>query len=282
MNTQQPPSPVPGTTSVPAFNVPPPRSIGAVNWLGMWELYLKEVRRFWKVILQTIAAPAITSLMFLLVMKYAFGTNTGDVAGYPFADFLVPGLVIMAMLQNAFANTSTSILGGKVQGNIVDVLMPPISAMELVLAWVLGGVTRGLAVGAFTLVAMVPFAGLHIHNPAWILFHAVSGCMIMATMGVMGSIWADKFDHIAAVTNFVVTPLTFLSGTFYTIDRLPGWAQHFAHFNPFFYNIDGFRYGFLGHHAPSQGTGFVVLTVLNIVLLAACYRMVKSGYKLRA
>lgn len=282
MNTEIAPGmPSAAVKAAPRFDIPAPRQIGAVNWRGMWELYLKEVRRFWKVIFQTIAAPAITSLMFLLVMKYAFGRGATEVAGYPFADFLAPGLVIMAMLQNAFANTSTSILGGKVQGNIVDVLMPPLSALELVIAWVAGGATRGVVVGIATLASMIPFAGVHIHSVPLILFHGISGCMIMSALGVIGAIWAEKFDHMAAFTNFVVTPLTFLSGTFYTIDRLPEWAQHLARFNPFFYNIDGFRHGFLGHQSASQSLGIIVLTGLNVVLMASCYGIVKSGYKLK-
>ncbi|TAL03426.1 MAG: multidrug ABC transporter permease [Rhodospirillaceae bacterium] len=266
----------------PAFDVPPPRTIGSVNWRGMWELYLKEVRRFRKVILQTIAAPAITGLMFLLVMKYAYGRNTALVAGYPFADFLVPGLVIMAMVQNAFANSSTSILGAKVQGNIVDVLMPPLSALELTIGWTLGGVTRGAVVGTATLVTMSPFADLHVYNLGLILFHGLAGCLMMSTVGVLSGIWAEKFDHMAAVSNFIVTPLTFLSGTFYTIDRLPQWAQQLARFNPFFYNIDGFRHGFLGHESSDPATGIAVITVVNAMLLIWCYRVVKSGYKLKA
>jgi ABC-2 type transport system permease protein len=248
----------------------------------MWELYLKEVRRFWKVGVQTLAAPVITSLMFLLVMVFAFGRAGTIVAGYPFAEFLVPGLVIMTMIQNAFANTSSSILGAKMQGNIVDVLMPPLSAGELTLAWIMGGLTRGLAVGFVSTVVMGLLAHLHIHSIGMILFHAVAGCLFMSAAGVMTAIWADKFDHMAAVTNFVVTPLTFLSGTFYTIDRLPSWAQAVARYNPFFYNIDGFRYGFLGQEPSQPGTGIVVLLVLDAVLLGSCYAMIKSGYKLKA
>jgi ABC-2 type transport system permease protein len=215
-------------------------------------------------------------------MTYAFGRNTAQVIGYPFADFLAPGLIIMSMLQNAFANTSASILGGKIQGNIVDVLMPPLSAIELVIGWVAGGVTRGIIVGLATALAMTPFADLHLYSLPLILFHAVAGCTVMAALGVIGSLWAEKFDHMAAFTNFVVTPLTFLSGTFYTIDRLPAWAQHLARFNPFFYNIDGFRHGFLGHESAVEGTGVVVLLGLNAVLLLLCYALVKRGYRLKA
>lgn len=263
------------------FSVPPPRSMGAVNWRGMWELYLKEVRRFWKVVVQTVLAPIITSLMFLLVMVFAFARNGITVSGYPFAEFLIPGLIIMTMIQNAFANTSSSILVAKVQGNIVDVLMPPLSAVELTVAWILGGATRGIVVGTVCIPVMGLFAEIHVHNVWLIVFHGVAGSIFMSAIGVLGAIWAEKFDHMAAVTNFVVTPLTFLSGTFYTIDRLPEWAQVIAHYNPFFYNIDGFRYGFLGHDTSSPWLGVAVMLVLNIVVVAWTYGMIRSGYKLK-
>jgi ABC-2 type transport system permease protein len=224
----------------------------------------------------------ITNLMFLLVMVFAFGRGGTFVAGYPFEDFLVPGLMIMTMIQNAFANTSSSILVAKVQGNIVDVLMPPLSAMELTVAWTLGGVTRGLVVGVVSLATMSVIAHLHLHSVGLIAFHAVAGCLLMSIAGVIAAIWADKFDHMAAVNNFIVTPLTFLSGTFYTIDRLPGWAQGLAHYNPFFYNIDGFRNGFLGHTSGSPLTGILVLTVLDVVGLVVTYLLIRSGYKLKA
>jgi ABC-2 type transport system permease protein len=283
MNTHPAPiRPATPSASPVAFEVPHPREIAGVNWRGMGELYMKEVRRFWKVGVQTVAAPVITSLMFLLVMVFAFGRDGMSVAGYRFADFLVPGLIIMTMIQNAFANTSSSILVSKVQGNIVDVLMPPLSAFELTVAWTLGGMTRGLVVGLVAFATMAFFAQIHIHSVPMILFHAIAGSLFMSTVGVLAAIWADKFDHMAAVTNFIVTPLTFLSGTFYTIDRLPGWAQFVAHYNPFFYNIDGFRYGFLGQEPSQPVLGVVVLTGLNAVLLIWCYLMIRSGYKLKA
>ena len=264
------------------FSIPLPRTIGAVNWRGTRELYLKEVRRFWKVVFQTVAAPVMTTLMFLLMMVFAFGRGSTQIVGYPFEDFLAPGLIIMTMIQNAFANTSSSILVSKVQGNIVDVLMPPLSALELTIAWTLGGVTRGLVVGVACALSMMFFAHLHLHNIWMVLFHAIFGCLFMSMVGILAAVWADKFDHMAAVTNFVVTPLTFLSGTFYTIDRLPPWAQFLAHYNPFFYNIDGFRYGILGHETSRPLTGIAVLVGVNAVMFVWTYRMIKSGYKLKA
>ncbi|MGE4064068.1 MAG: ABC transporter permease [Rhodospirillaceae bacterium] len=268
-------------TDTTSFTAPLPRHMGTVNWRGMWELYLKEVRRFWKVVFQTVAAPVITSLMFLLVMVFAFGRG-GVVHGVPFGDFLVPGLVIMTMIQNAFANTSSSILVSKVQGNIVDVLMPPLSALELTVAWTLGGITRGLAVGIVCAAVMSVFADLHVHNAWLIAFHAIAGSLLMSVIGILAGVWAEKFDHMAVVTNFVVTPLTFLSGTFYTVDRLPPWAQFAAHYNPFFYNIDGFRYGFLGQPGTNPATGVIVLSLLCAVGLGCTYAMIRSGYKLKS
>ncbi len=264
------------------FSIPQPRRMGAVNWRGMWGLYLKEVRRFWKVFVQTVAAPVITSLMFLLVMVFAYGRADTIVSGYPFEDFLVPGLIIMTMIQNAFANTSSSILVAKVQGNIVDVLMPPLSPSELTIAWIMGGVTRGIAVGIVSATVMAIIAHIHIHDVGLIVFHALAGCILMSWVGIMAAVWAEKFDHMAAVTNFIVTPLTFLSGTFYTIDKLPTWAQTLAHYNPFFYNIDGFRHGFLGTGPDEPLTGILVLTGLNVVGVIATYLMVRSGYRLKA
>ena len=269
------------TSSEINFTIPHPRTMGAVNWLGGWELYLKEVRRFWKVLFQTVFAPVITSMMFLLVMVFAFGRGDTVVAAYPFEDFLVPGLIVMTMIQNAFANTSSSILVSKVQGNIVDVLMPPLSAMELTMAWTLGGLTRGLIVGLAAGLSMATFAEFHLHNAGYILFHAVAGCLFMSMAGILTAVWADKFDHMAAVTNFIVTPLTFLSGTFYTIDRLPEWGQFLAHYNPFFYNIDGFRYGFLGQDSSQPVVGLAVMVVVNVALFTWTYLVIKSGYKLK-
>ena len=275
MHDRRPPSEM-------SFTIPHPRTMGAVNWRGMWELYVKEVRRFGKVIFQTVFAPVITSMMFLLVMVFAFGRGSTVIAGYPFEDFLVPGLVIMTMIQNAFANTSSSILVSKVQGNIVDVLMPPLSAMELTLAWTLGGVSRGLIVGLAAALAMTVFAEFHLHNAGYIIFHAVAGCLLMSMAGILTGVWADKFDHMAAVTNFIVTPLTFLSGTFYTIDRLPEWAQFMAHYNPFFYNIDGFRYGFLGQESSQPLAGLAIMAFVNAALFTWTFFVIKSGYKLKA
>jgi ABC-2 type transport system permease protein len=256
--------------------------MGRVNWRGLWELYLKEVRRFTKVWLQTIAAPLVTSLLFLAIFALALGRAVQDVGGVPFIEFLAPGLIMMTMVQNAFANTSSSVIISKVQGNIVDVLMPPISAGELTVAFAAGGMTRGIVVGLAVTAGMAFFVDLHVHNWGYIIFHAIGASLMLALLGLLAGVWSDKFDHMAAVTNFIITPLSFLSGTFYSVERLPENFQAFAHFNPFFYMIDGFRYGFLGHEDALPGIGLAVVAGTNIALLAGCYAMIRAGYKLKA
>jgi len=256
-------------------------AIRSSNWIGLWTLYQREVRRFMKVHTQTLMAPMVTTLLFLAVFSLALGVGR-EAAGLPYSEFLAPGLIMMAIAQNAFANTSSSIVIAKVQGNIVDTLMPPFTAWELTLGINMGGVTRGLIVGSVVAVAMSLFVNIHIHDVAFIAFHGFAASLMLALLGTLGGIWADKFDHIAAVTNFVVTPLSFLSGTFYTIDRLPETAQTLAHFNPFFYMIDGFRYGFLGHSDVEPWVGVVVMIGINAVLWTACQRMFGTGYKLKA
>ncbi len=268
--------------SEPVTILPPqPRTYGAVNWLGFWTLLSKEIRRFLKVYFQTILAPVVTTLLFLAVFALALGRVAADVGGVPFVEFLVPGLVMMAMVQNAFANTSSSIIIAKVQGNIVDMLMPPLSAGEQTLAVALGGVARGLVVGVAVTLAMALFVRIHIHAPLYIVFHAVAGSLMLSLLGMIGGIWADKFDHMAAVTNFIVTPLSFLSGTFYSIDRLPDGWHALALANPFFHMIDGFRYGFIGHADGSLGLGLGLVALADAVLLFVTWRMLATGYKLR-
>jgi ABC-2 type transport system permease protein len=272
-------SPVPTRTATPAALAP--RRYGAVNWLGLWTLVMREVRRFIKVFTQTIAAPVITTLLLLAVFALSLGGSVRQVAGVSFAEFLTPGLIIMAMVQNAFANTSSSIVISKVQGNIVDSLMPPLSAGELTAGFALGGVARGVAVGVTVGVCLTPLVTIHVHEPFFIIFHGLAGSLLLSLLGIAGGIWSQKFDHIAAVTNFVVTPLAFLSGTFYTVDRLPEPWHEIALWNPFFYMIDGFRYGFLGHHDGNLALGLAMMTLVNAGLLWLCYWMFKTGYKLR-
>src|SRR5688572_4371636 len=264
-------------------HLPPlPRDIGTVNWIGLWTLYQREVYRFLKVYTQTIAAPVVTTLLFYAVFALALGGVVRMAESVPFLEFLGPGLIIMAMAQNAFANTSSSVVIAKVQGNIVDVLMPPLSPLELAVGYVMGGVTRGLVVGVVTALAIRLFVPLHIHSPALVIYHGLMGSMLLSLLGMIGGIWSEKFDHIAAFTNFVVTPLTFLSGTFYSVDRLPTTFWFIAHLNPFFYMIDGFRYGFIGQSDVTLAVGIAVMLGINAALAALLLRMLSSGYKLKA
>ena len=259
-----------------------PRSIGAVNWIGLQTLFVKEVMRFLKVATQTVLAPVVTTLLFYAVFALALGGLVRTAGTVPFLEFLAPGLVMMGIAQNAFANTSSSIIISKIQGNIVDLLMPPLSHFEVAAAYVGAAVVRGLMVGAVTLLSIVVFVPVGLHSPFFVLYHAVMASMMMGLLGLLGGIWAEKFDHLAAVTNFVITPLTFLSGTFYTIDRLPLTFQILAHVNPFFYMIDGFRYGFIGQSDGTLLIGLAVLALVNGGLWWLLLRLLATGYRLRA
>ncbi len=258
------------------------KPIKGVNVVGLATLIKKEVGRFMVVYLQTIIAPVITTLLFYAVFMLAFGGITKEVSGIPFLEFLAPGLIMMAMAQNAFANTSSSLIIAKIQGNIVDVLMPPLSHLELFTGYVVGGVLRGLAVGLTAILALYIFIPQSIHSVAAIIGFGILGSYFMATMGILAGIWAEKFDHIAAFTNFFVTPLTFLSGTFYSIHSLPDMWEGVAIFNPFFYMIDGFRSGFIGINEGGLLAGVLLLFACNIVLTAIAYVMLRTGYKIKS
>ncbi|HEY9164073.1 MAG TPA: ABC transporter permease [Magnetovibrio sp.] len=251
------------------------------NALGLYTLYMREVRRFLKVYTQTIIGPVVTTLLFLAVFSLALGHAVHTVGEVPFLEFLAPGLIMMAIAQNAFANTSSSIMISKVQGNIVDTLMPPLNAHELTFGIAMGGMTRGVVVGIAVGLVLLLFVPFGIHNIGLVVFHAVGASLMLSLLGVAGGIWSDKFDHIAAVTNFVVTPLSFLSGTFYSIHRLPETAQIIAQLNPFFYMIDGFRYGFIGQADASIWTGMAVVAGVDALLWWICWRMFATGYKLK-
>lgn len=251
------------------------------NWLGLYTLYMREVRRFVKVYTQTIIGPVVTTLLFLAVFSLALGRAVTEVKGVPFLEFLAPGLIMMAMVQNAFANTSSSMMISKIQGNIVDTLMPPLNAHELTFGIAMGGMTRGVVVGVAVTVVLSIWVPVHIHHVAIIVFHAIAASLMLSLLGVIGGIWSEKFDHIAALTNFIITPLSFLSGTFYSIERLPELAQTIARLNPFFYMIDGFRYGFIGQSDASVLTGMAVVGLMDVLLWIVCWRMFDSGYKLK-
>lgn len=262
-----------------------PRSYGAVNWIGLWTLCLRETRRFWKVGMQTVFAPVVSSLLMLAVFKLAFPANGAtSPGGVTFEAFLAPGIVMMAVLNNAFANTSSSLIIAKVQGNAVDFLMPPLSPLELTLGFLSGAVTRGVLVGlvTFSVIWMLGVTPFHVeHLWAAIAYPAVAS-LFMGAIGLVGGIWADKFDHMAAVQNFVILPLTMLSGTFYPIGRLPEPFVTISHFNPFFHMIDGFRYGFTGHHEGDLAIGLLYCLGLTLAICATCWALIRAGYKLKA
>ena len=258
------------------------QKITGINWVGLQTLVRREVGRFLNVYTQTLVAPVITTLLFYAVFALAFGGIQRHVGDVPYMVFLAPGLVIMTMVQNAFANTSSSVVISKVQGNIVDVLMPPLSSLEIYVGYVTGSVMRGVCVGFVTLVVMSFFVHFEIHSVPIIIAYGVLGSMFMGSLGLAAGIWSEKFDHIAAVTNFVVTPLTFLSGTFYSIHQLPGIWQQIAFYNPFFYMIDGFRYGFIGHADGNVAVGLSVLVAVNVFLAVLTFLMLRTGYKIKS
>jgi len=257
--------------------------LSGINWGGLKTLYIKEVRRFFKVQMQTVWAPAITTLLYLAIFTVALGRGGRTVMGEPFADFIAPGLIVMAMIQNAFANASFSLLVGKMQGNIVDYLMPPLSTGELIAGLVGAAVTRAFLVGVAVWLAMLLWPGVHVRleHPQWVFWFGLMGALMLSFMGLLTSLWADKFDHAAAVTNFVVTPLSLLSGTFYSVHQLAPSFQAVSHANPFFYVISGFRYGFLGVSDSPIPVGAIVLLILNLILWAVCYTLVRRGWKIK-
>jgi ABC-2 type transport system permease protein len=262
--------------------------ITGVNRVGLSALYMKEVRRFLKVQTQTIWAPAFTTLLFLVIFAVALGREGRAVLGVPFATFVAPGLIVMAMMQNAFANSSFSLLGGKIQGTIIDYLMPPLSPGEVMAGILAAAVTRAVLVGFAVALAMAlwPGVSLGIAHLWAVVWFGLMGALLLATMGLATSIWAEKFDHNAAVTNFIIAPLSLLSGTFYTIDNLHGVFQTVSRLNPFFYVISGFRFGFLGQSDIGDGVQVAAagagLLVLNGVLAAGVYALLRSGWKLKS
>ncbi|WP_027287621.1 ABC transporter permease [Rhodovibrio salinarum] len=261
---------------------PRPRPMGRVNWLGLWTLYRKEVMRFINVFTQTLAAPVVTALLFFAIFNLALGRAAPAWEGVTYEEFLAPGLIMMTLVQNAFANTSSSILISKVQGNIVDVLMPPLAPWELTIGFAMGGVSRGMLVAFAVFLGLLPFAPISVHSPLVAIYFAFMASLMLSLLGMIGGIWAEKFDHIAAVTNFVITPLSFLSGTFYSLDRLPENWHIAAHVNPFFYMIDGLRYGFTGYADGNVMVGALLVLLVNVALFTWAHRMMATGYKLKA
>jgi ABC-2 type transport system permease protein len=269
----------------PARGVP---VITGINRVGLLALYMKEVRRFLKVQTQTIWAPAVTTLLFLVIFAVALGRGGREVLGVPFASFVAPGLIVMGMMQNAFANSSFSLLGGKIQGTIIDYLMPPLSPGELMAGIVGAAVTRAVMVGCTVALAMLlwPGVSLSIAHGWAVVWFGLMGSVMLALLGLGTSIWAEKFDHNAAISNFVIAPLSLLSGTFYVIDNLHGVFQLISRANPFFYVISGFRYGFLGQSDIGDGTQVAIAAagvgVFNLVMALAVYAVLRSGWKLKS
>jgi len=263
--------------------------ITGFNRIGLWSLYMKEVRRFLKVQTQTVWAPAVTTLLFLVIFTVALGRGGREVLGVSFATFVAPGLIMMGMMQNAFANSSFSLLAGKLQGTIIDLLMPPLTEAELMIAIIAASVTRAVMVGGAVALAMALWPGVdlmaeHVWAIAWF---GLMGSTMLALLGLLTSIWAEKFDHAAAVTNFVVAPLSLLSGTFYVIGNLSPAFQAISRANPFFYMISGFRFGFIGESDIGNTNQAVIgaavgAGVLNLVLGFVTYRLLKSGWKIKS
>lgn len=286
-NPLQGPDPQP--ISRPAFPPQGQAVISGINRTGLWTLYIKEVRRFLKVHMQTIWAPAITTLLFLVIFTVALGRGDRMMLGVPFAGFVAPGLIMMGMMQNAFANSSFSLLAGKMQGTIIDYLMPPLSDGELMAGIVAAAITRAVMVGLAVAAAMLAWPGVQLHaaQPWAIVWFGLMGSLMLALGGLLTSLWAEKFDHNAAITNFVVAPLSLLSGTFYTIHNLAPAFQLVSRANPFFYVISGFRYGFLGQSDIAEGHGAVWwaalgLGLFNLALGGVTYALLRSGWKIRS
>ena len=248
---------------------------------GFRTLFYKEVLRFWKVATQTLTAPIVTAMLYLLIFGQVLEGRVEVYPGVSYTAFLVPGLVMMSVLQNAFANSSSSLIQSKITGNLVFVLLTPLSHWEMFSAYVLAGMLRGLAVGFGVFIITAWFAHLSFVAPLWILLFALLGSAILATMGLVAGIWAEKFDQLAAFQNFLIMPATFLAGVFYSIHSLPPFWLAVSHANPFFYMIDGFRYGFFGQSDVAPGISFAIVSAFFVVISGIAIAMLKSGYKLR-
>lgn len=248
---------------------------------GWQTLFYKEILRFWKVGFQTVAAPVLTAMMYMLIFGHVLQGRVQVYDGVAYIAFLVPGLAMMSMLQNAFANSSSSLIQSKVMGNLIFLMLTPLSHWAWFWAYVASSVVRGLAVGAGVIAVTSWYGGLHLEHPLWVIVYAALGCGLMGAMGIVAGLWAEKFDQLAAFQNFVIMPMTFLSGVFYSIHSLPPMWQTVSHFNPFFYMIDGFRYGFFGHSDVSPWMSLAVVSVAFVVVSAVAEYMLRTGYKVR-
>ena len=258
------------------------KKFGYVNWIGFWTLYKKEVLRFLIVVVQTVISPLVTSLLFLLVLSLAIGNDRGEVLGFPFITFLAPGLIAMQVIQQAFSHSSSSIMIGKIQGNIVDILYAPLTAGEITLATTLAAGTRSVIIALVSIVVFNFLVELEFYNFFYIFIFTLLGAFILSSIGIIIGLWADKFDHMASATNFIIVPLSFLSGTFYSIEKLPNILKSVSAINPFFYIIDGFRYGFLGESDGSVFFGLLYLIILSFFTWLVAYILFKKGYKIKS
>ena len=248
---------------------------------GFQTLFYKELLRFWKVSFQTVLAPVVTALLYLTIFGHALSGHVQVYPGVGYTSFLVPGLVMMSVLQNAFANSSSSLIQSKITGNLVFVLLPPIAHWEMFFAYVLASVVRGLCVGFGVFIVTIWFIPMSFSAPFYIIAFAILGSGILGTLGLIAGIWADKFDQLAAFQNFLIMPLTFLSGVFYSIHSLPPTWQGLSHANPFFYMVDGFRYGFFGASDFAPGASLTIVAAFVLVVSFINLWLLKSGYKLR-
>ncbi len=258
------------------------KKFGYVNWTGFWTLYKKEVWRFLIVLIQTVISPLVTSLLFLLVLSLAIGEDRGQVLGFTFINFLAPGLIAMQVIQQAFSHSSSSIMIGKIQGNIVDILYAPLTSGEITLAINLAACTRSVIIAFSSIVVFSFFVDLQFYSVFYILFSTILGAFILSSIGIIVGLWAEKFDHMASATNFIIVPLSFLSGTFYSIERLPNILKEISELNPFFYIIDCFRYGFLGVSDGSVKFGLFYLIILSFIIWFVAYILFKKGYKIKS
>tara|TARA_A100001011_G_C14291281_1_gene836300 strand:+ start:708 stop:1538 length:831 start_codon:yes stop_codon:yes gene_type:complete len=258
------------------------RRFGLINWIGAWTLYKKEVLRFLVVWIQTIFSPLVSSLLFLLVLSLAIGADRGEVLGVSFITFLAPGLISMQVIQQAFSHSSSSFMIGKIQGNIVDILYAPLSPAEVTLTISLASVTRSVLIAIVSIITFKLIIDIQITNYLYLIVFTFLSSFILGNIGIIAGLWAEKFDHMATITNFVIIPLSFLSGTFYTINKLPEFLQIISKVNPFFYMIDGFRYCFIGKADGSVTVGLIYLTILSIATWFITYLLYKKGYKLKS
>jgi len=257
------------------------RRFGLVNWIGAWALYKKEVLRFLIVWIQTIFSPLISSLLFLLVLSLAIGDSRGNVLGIPFINFLAPGLIAMQVIQQSFSHSSSGFMIAKIQGNIVDILYAPLSAAEVTISIALAAVTRSVMIAGVSIIVFYFLVDIKIENYFYLIAFTFLSSFLLGCLGIIVGLWAEKFDHMATATNFIIVPLSFLSGTFYTIDNLPNFLQIISKGNPFFYMIDGFRYSFIGVSDGSINAGLMYLIFLNIITWYFSYHLYKKGYKIR-